>query len=151
MLENCDKIIHFRFNFNACPMHQDLSAHALFCHNSLTKVNMQLLIYKLYSPCVLEKNCLFMTLPQWSSPLINCSPYNVKLAVTSRQCDLAIVMHASQYTPFAGICIQFIHSNLISCSLIGSLVNTRSVLKMSTVLRVLRQDCAQTARGAFGT
>ena len=44
----------------------------------------------------------------------------------------------------------FIHSNLISCSLIGSLVNTRSVLKMSTALRVLRQDCAQTARGAFG-
>ena len=44
----------------------------------------------------------------------------------------------------------FIHSNLISCSLIGSLVNTRSVLKMSTALRVLRQDCAQTSRGAFG-
>ena len=45
---------------------------------------------------------------------------------------------------------QFIHSNLISCSLIGSLVNTRSVLKMSTALCVLHQDCAQTARGAFG-
>ena len=44
----------------------------------------------------------------------------------------------------------FIHSNQISCSLIGSLVNKRSVLKMSTALRVLRQDCAQTARGAFG-
>ena len=27
---------------------------------------------------------------------------------------------------------KFIHSNLISCSLIGSLLNTRSVLKMST-------------------
>ena len=37
----------------------------------------------------------------------------------------------------------FIHSNLISCSLIGSFVNTRSVLKMSTALRVLRPDCAR--------
>ena len=37
--------------------------------------------------------------------------------------------------------IVFIHSNLISCSLIGSSVNTRSVLKMSTTLRVLRPDC----------
>ena len=40
-------------------------------------------------------------------------------------------------------CKKFIHSNLISCSLIGSLVNTRSVLKMSTALRVLRPDCAR--------
>ena len=38
---------------------------------------------------------------------------------------------------------KFIHSNLISRSLIGSLVNTRSVLKMSTALRVLRPDCAR--------
>ena len=55
MLENCDKIMHLRFNFDACPMHspfgfvhlthQDLSARALFCHNSLAKVNRQLLIY----------------------------------------------------------------------------------------------------------
>ena len=35
----------------------------------------------------------------------------------------------------------FIHSNLISCPLIGS--NTRSVLKMSTALRVLRPDCVR--------
>ena len=39
--------------------------------------------------------------------------------------------------------IIFIHSYLISCSLIGSLVNKRSVLKMSTALRVLRPDCAR--------
>ena len=55
MLENCDKIMHLRFNFDACPMHspfgflhlthQNLSARALFCHNSLTEVNTQLLIY----------------------------------------------------------------------------------------------------------
>ena len=38
-------------------------------------------------------------------------------------------------------CCWFIHSNLISCSLIGSLVNTRRVLKMPTALRVLRPDC----------
>ena len=56
MLENLDKIMHLRFNFDACPMHspfgfvhlthQNLSARALFCLNSLAKVNTQLLIYK---------------------------------------------------------------------------------------------------------
>ena len=44
---NCDKIMQLRFNFDACPMHspfafvhlmhQNLCAHALFCHNSLAK------------------------------------------------------------------------------------------------------------------
>ena len=48
--------MHVRFNFDACPVHsplgfvhlmqQNLSASALFCHNSLEKVNMQLLIYE---------------------------------------------------------------------------------------------------------
>ena len=51
MLENCDKIMHLRFNFDACPMHspmhspfgfmhltnQNLNAHALFCHNYTCK------------------------------------------------------------------------------------------------------------------
>ena len=37
----------------------------------------------------------------------------------------------------------FIHSNLISCSLIGSLVNMQSVLKMSTALRILHPDCVR--------
>ena len=47
--------MHLRFNFDACPMHspfgfmhlthQNFSAHALFCLNSLAKVNTQLLIY----------------------------------------------------------------------------------------------------------
>ena len=56
MLENLDKIMHLPFNFDACPMHspsgfvplthQNLSACALFCLNSLAKVNTQLLIYK---------------------------------------------------------------------------------------------------------
>ena len=56
MLKNCDQIIHLRFNFDACPMHspfgfvhlthQNFSTHALFCHNSLAKVNTQYLIYK---------------------------------------------------------------------------------------------------------
>ena len=36
----------------------------------------------------------------------------------------------------------FIHSNIISCSLIGSLVNMRSVLKMHNALCVLCRDCA---------
>ena len=55
VLENLDKIMHLRFNFDACPMHspfgfvhlthQNLSARALFCLNSLAKVNTQLLIY----------------------------------------------------------------------------------------------------------
>ena len=56
MLENLDKIMHLGFNCDACLKHspfgfvhlthQNLSAHALFCHNSLAKVNAQLLIYK---------------------------------------------------------------------------------------------------------
>ena len=47
MPENCNKMMHFGFNFDACPMqspyrfvhltHQNLSARALFCHNSLAK------------------------------------------------------------------------------------------------------------------
>ena len=47
--------MHLRFNFDVCPMHspfgfvhlthQNLSARALFCLNSLAKVNTQLLIY----------------------------------------------------------------------------------------------------------
>ena len=51
--------MHLRFNFDACPMHspsgfvhlthQNLSARALFCLNSLAKVNTQLLIYKYVS------------------------------------------------------------------------------------------------------
>ena len=51
MLENCDKIMHLRFNFDACPMHSPgvmheiLSTHTLFCHKSLAKVNRQVLIY----------------------------------------------------------------------------------------------------------
>ena len=55
MLENYDNIMQFRFNFDTCPMHspfrivhfihQNLSACALFCHNSLAKVNTQLLKY----------------------------------------------------------------------------------------------------------
>ena len=64
MLQNCDKKMHFRFNFDACPVHspfgfvhsthQNFSAHALFCDNSLTKVNTQLLIYKYW-----------LTYPNW--------------------------------------------------------------------------------------
>ena len=55
MLEKCDKIMHLRFNFDACPMHSPFSfvhlVRALFCHNSLAKVNTHLLIYqcKLYT------------------------------------------------------------------------------------------------------
>ena len=55
MFENCDTVMHLGFNFDACPMnspfrfmhlkHQNLSVRALFCHNSLTIVNTQLLIY----------------------------------------------------------------------------------------------------------
>ena len=55
-IENLDKIMHFHFNFDACPVHspfvfvylthQNLSTLALFCLNSLAKVNMQSLIYE---------------------------------------------------------------------------------------------------------
>ena len=64
MLENLDKITHLHFSFDACPMHspfgfvhmthQNLSARALFCLNSLAKVNTQLLIYKCYFEEVAE-------------------------------------------------------------------------------------------------
>ena len=67
MLENLDKIMHLRFNFDACPMHspfrfvhlthQNLSARALFCLNSLAKVNTQLLIFNL--PCISFQPGLF--------------------------------------------------------------------------------------------
>ena len=59
MLENCDKIMHFRISFDACPMHspfrfvhlthQNRGTRALFCHNLHAKVNTQLLIYKYYT------------------------------------------------------------------------------------------------------
>ena len=49
----------------------------------------------------------------------------------------------SKLTKISACCSVFIHSYLISCSLIGSSVNARSVLKMSTELRVLRTDCAR--------
>ena len=61
MLENLDKIMHLCFNFDACPMHspfglvhlthQNLSARALFCLNSLVKVSTQLLIYNYGTSC----------------------------------------------------------------------------------------------------
>ena len=54
ILENCDKVMYFHFNFDACPMHSPfafvhlmhhkLSVCALFGHNSLTKVNTHFLI-----------------------------------------------------------------------------------------------------------
>ena len=50
--------MHLRFNFYACPIHspsgfvhlthQNLSVRALFCLNSLAKVNTQLFIYNLH-------------------------------------------------------------------------------------------------------
>ena len=59
--------MHLRFNFDACPMHspfgfvhlthQNLSGRALFCLNSLAKVNTQLLIYN----CVIWKPGLTIT------------------------------------------------------------------------------------------
>ena len=64
--------MHLRFNFNACPMHspfgfvhvthQNFSARALFCLNSLTKVNTQLLIYN-----CLEQEKLAPTTKNWQN------------------------------------------------------------------------------------
>ena len=63
------KIMHLRFNFDACPMHspfgfvhlmhQNLSKRALFCHNSLAKVNTHV---KLESPEILEIICFLLIL-----------------------------------------------------------------------------------------
>ena len=55
VLENCDKIMHFFFNFDTCPIlvlrvicafdtSKSQRVRALFCHNSLAKVNTQLSI-----------------------------------------------------------------------------------------------------------
>ena len=62
VLENCDKIMHFRSNFDACPMHslfgfmhlthQNLSARALFCYNLLAKFNTQVFKYNYYSDTI---------------------------------------------------------------------------------------------------
>ena len=71
--------MHLRFNFDACPMHspfgflhlthQKFSARALFCLNSLAKVNTQLLIYNY---CAISQN-LFR--PPVSNMLMYlCSP-----------------------------------------------------------------------------
>ena len=78
MLENLDKIMHFRFNFDACPMHspfgfvhlthQNLSARALFCLNLLAKVNTQLLIYN-YTMLDLKNWFRFMV---YYLPIIHC-------------------------------------------------------------------------------
>ena len=72
MLENLDKIMHLRFNFDACPMHspsgfvhltqQNLSTRALFCLNSLAKVNTQLLIYK-YAHTIIVPYLRYSLLP----------------------------------------------------------------------------------------
>ena len=53
--------MHIRFKFDACSVHspfgfvhlrhQNLSMRALFCHNSLAKVNTQLLIFKYQLLC----------------------------------------------------------------------------------------------------
>ena len=66
VLENLDKIMHLRFNLDACPMHspsgfvhlthQNLSARALFCLNSLAKVNTQLLIYNQQTQMLWSEN-----------------------------------------------------------------------------------------------
>ena len=70
MLENLDKIMHLRFNFDTCPVHspfgfvhlthQNLSARALFCLNSLAKVNTQLLIYNVVA-CMIQNVIWFMS------------------------------------------------------------------------------------------
>ena len=70
--------MHFRFNFDACPMHspsgfvhlthQNLSARALFCLNSLAKVNTQLLIYNWIRSLVLHTFIIsinFIQLQEW--------------------------------------------------------------------------------------
>ena len=54
MLKNLDKIMHLRFNLDVCPVnppfgfvhltHQNLSTCALFCLNSLVRVNTQFMV-----------------------------------------------------------------------------------------------------------
>ena len=67
--------MHLRFNFDACPMHspfgfvhlmhQNLSARALFCLNSLAKANTQLLLYNWESAACLsntgDEDCIGIT------------------------------------------------------------------------------------------
>ena len=69
------QIMHLRFNFDTCPMHspfgfmhlthKNLTTGALFCLNSLAKVNTQLLIYKWTMFCI--KSNSFQMTPGWQS------------------------------------------------------------------------------------
>ena len=76
--------MHLCFNFDACPMHspsgfvhlthQNLRARALFCLNSLAKVNTQLLIYKWWCvPEVCEKG-VYLQLTNEKGSLLEGKP-----------------------------------------------------------------------------
>ena len=72
--------------------------------------------------------------------------YKHTITCTRSQCcwwgDLFLILFTCLYSKRVALYI-FIHSAFISSSLIGSLVSTQSVLKMSTALRVLRPDYAR--------
>ena len=108
--------MHLRFNFDACPMHspsgfvrlthQNLSARALFCLNSLTKVNTQLLIYNCHivwkcvsvtksgkGPFILTFQCIAMLINRLLAAESHCSitAFQVKM-------NLIFMRHYSEVT-----------------------------------------------------
>ena len=107
MLENCDRIMHLRFNIDACPKHspfrfmhlthQNLSAHALFCHNSLAKVKTQFLIYKYKHT---EFWCVQCPRPAGPSALdkhqIQASALDLSYFTSKRKCKFINLIHTRQ-------------------------------------------------------
>ena len=114
--------MHLRFNFDACPMHspfgfvhlthQNLSARALFCLNSLAKVNTQLLSINKHSVRMISadfakwlhqiqryNNVAFRLLSfcigQRLSTLVFClnTPYLTLHAWPSKMAAIPIVLH----------------------------------------------------------
>ena len=116
MLENLDKIMHLRFNFDACPVHsplgfvhlthQNLSARALFCVNSLAKVNMQILMYKYSSRLLMVQDHMdhkWRPKSHKSQTSLSCKYNNVVFALWSfcRRCHFMFKFLWFFYSLFA--------------------------------------------------
>ena len=94
--------MHFPFNFDACPVHlpfgfvhlthQNLSASALFCHNSLAEVNIQLLIYN---------HCFSTFFPPIVENPNHCEFSNLRdMLIRTHLQDLKDVTHSIHYENF---------------------------------------------------
>ena len=85
--------MHFSFHFDPCPvhspfglmhlMHQNLSTHALFCLNSLTKVRTELLIWKYSFVLIIFLSQLEVHVFNYPKKLIDhCEDLGIKITVS---------------------------------------------------------------------